>query len=82
VIAPPDDEGRERRAAALWRPLHRLVTRAQETGDIAADLAPSWVAAALRGLIRAAAAEVDAGRLSRRDAPGLVVRQLLRGARP
>lgn len=82
VIAPARDEGTERRAALLWRPLHRLVTRAQEAGEIADDLPPAWVAASLRALVRAAAAEVDAGRLARRDAPALVVRQLLQGARP
>jgi TetR/AcrR family transcriptional repressor of mexCD-oprJ operon len=82
VITPPRDDTTERRAAMLWRPLHRLVVRAQESGDIAQDLPPAWVAASLRALVRAAAAEVDAGRLARRDAPALVVRQLLRGARP
>ena len=81
VIAPPRDEAAERRAAVMWRPLHRLVERAQEAGDIDLDLAPSWVAASLRALVRAAATEVDAGRLARRDAPALVVRQLLSGAR-
>ena len=82
VIAPPRDEDAERRAAVLWRPVHRLVARAQEAGEIDADLAPSWVAASLRALVRAAGAEVDAGRLARRDAPALVVRQLLQGAKP
>jgi AcrR family transcriptional regulator len=78
VIFPQDQQGR-RRSEVLLEPLSRLIARAQAEGAIDPELPPSWVIAALRGLLRTAVGEIEARRLSREAAPELVVRTLVRG---
>ena len=67
------------RYAALDRPLIDLVTRAQATGQLRADLPAWWVAAALVGTVYAAWEAVAEGRLAPRDAPELVLTTVLHG---
>ncbi|TML07604.1 MAG: TetR family transcriptional regulator [Actinobacteria bacterium] len=79
VIFPQDQEGKPRRSEVLLEPLTRLIARAQATGAIDPGVAPSWVIAALRALMRSAVGEIEARRLARDAAPARVVRTLVRG---
>ena len=79
VIFPQDQEGKPRRSEVLLEPLTRLIARAQATGAIDPGMAPSWVIAALRALMRSAVGEIEARRLARDAAPARVVRTLVRG---
>jgi AcrR family transcriptional regulator len=78
-IAPRETAGFQSRVRAVWAPLETYVTRLQAAGAIDPELAPGWVRATLRGPLRAAVTELDAGRLERGAAPALVVRTFLRG---
>ena len=77
-IAPRETPD-QHRVREMWAPFERYVAHEQAAGTIDTGLPPSWVLAALRGQLRAAVLELDAGRLRRADAPALVVRVFLRG---
>jgi AcrR family transcriptional regulator len=79
VIFPQDRQPSPRRSELLLAPLTRVIARAQAEGAIDPAVAPSWVIAALRALLRSAVGEIEARRLSREAAPELVVRTLVRG---
>lgn len=64
-----------------FAPVTRTFERAQHEGIIDPDVSAKWLTSALRMLLGAAHAEIEAGRLSRADAPELIVRQLIDGAR-
>jgi AcrR family transcriptional regulator len=74
-MAPPSED----RVRAVWAPVRRVIRRWQAEGALDPDVSPEWILAALRGLLRTAAGEVDARRLARRDAAASVVRVLLHG---
>jgi AcrR family transcriptional regulator len=62
-------------------PVTRIFERAQREGIIDPSLTSTWLTSALRMLLGAAVDEIKAGRLERKDAPELIVRQLIEGAR-
>jgi TetR/AcrR family transcriptional repressor of mexCD-oprJ operon len=64
-----------------FEPVTRTFERAQRDGIIASDITANWLTTALRHLLGAAATEIESGRLKREDAPALVIRQLIDGAR-
>ena len=64
-----------------FHPITRTFERAQREGIISTDFSATWLTTALRALLGAARAEGQAGRLERKDAPALIVRQLVEGAR-
>lgn len=75
-----DDEPKVmRRMSELEPPLHVLVRRAKEQGQVRADIAEWWFVSALYGLLYTAWEGVAYGWLAARDAPDLVVRTLLEG---
>lgn len=63
-------------------PVAAWMRRAVAAGLVADDVEPAWLVASLRAQIRAAGEELDAGRLARAAAAGLVVRAVLHGAGP
>lgn len=77
AIAPRATD--DRRARAVWSALEDHVRERQARGEVDPALPPAWVLASLRGQLRAAVAELDAGALDRAAAPALMVRSLLRG---
>jgi AcrR family transcriptional regulator len=79
VIEPPHSDVKERRAREFWRPMLRVIRRAQKEGTIDPALPADWALAALQGLLRASVQEVEAGRLSREDAVELAMRTFLAG---
>jgi AcrR family transcriptional regulator len=79
VLRPHDSPELERRIVAMWAPLERPVRRAQSAGQIDPALSPQWAIAVLRATLRAAIAEVDAGRLTRSEGPAVAMRTFLRG---
>jgi AcrR family transcriptional regulator len=58
--------------------LERLIRRGQRTDDFDSSLPAGWLAAAVLGLVHAAAAEVSTGRLSTRKAAALCLESTLR----
>jgi len=82
VIETAPSAAKERRAQEFWRPMLRVIARAQKAGSIDPALPAEWVLAALQGLLRASVQEVDAGRMSREDAVDLAMRTFLSGASP
>lgn len=64
-----------------FEPVTRVFERAQREGMVDPAVSATWLTTALRMLLGAAAAEGQAGRLDRKDAPELIVRQLIDGAR-
>jgi len=79
VIFPQDPQAGPRRSEVLLKPLTRLIARAQAEGAIDPELAPAWVIASLRALLRSAVGEIEARRLARDAAAARVVRTLVRG---
>ncbi|SMD25929.1 transcriptional regulator, TetR family [Kibdelosporangium aridum] len=59
--------------------LATLITRAQQQGALAADVAPSWAAGCFYALVFAAAESISAGTLPRHLAADLAVRTFLHG---
>lgn len=66
-----DDEGEQEMAA--------LITRAQEEGALATDIAPSWAVDCFYSLVFTAAASISTGALPRHRAADLAVRTFLHG---
>ena len=58
--------------------LERLIRRGQRTGDFDRALNAAWLAAAIVGLIHAAAGQVAAGRLTTNAAPAMLLESTLR----
>jgi AcrR family transcriptional regulator len=79
VIFPQDRQPSPRRSEVLLKPLTQVIARAQAEGAIDPALAPSWVIAALRGLLRSAVGEIEARRLPRDAAAQRIVQTLVRG---
>jgi AcrR family transcriptional regulator len=79
VLRPHDSPELEQRIRAFWAPLHGPILRAQRSGQIDAALAPDWVVSVLRAMLRAAIAEVEAGRLARADGPVVAMRTFVHG---
>jgi TetR/AcrR family transcriptional repressor of mexCD-oprJ operon len=78
ALEPLPDETRRQQ---VWAPLLAVIRRLQRDGTFDPDLPDTWILSSLRGQLRAAVLEVDAGRLSREAAATLAVRSFLRGAR-
>jgi len=78
---PPTGKSAEMhaRAADAFGPVEALIRRAQREGALAAGPPPEWVVAVAGALIATAFRQVAVGTVDRADAPGLVVRTLLRG---
>ena len=64
-----------------FEPVTRTFERAQREGILSTEFSATWLTTALRALLGAARAEQMSGRLDRKDAPELIVRQLVDGAR-
>lgn len=64
----------------FFMPVTKFFERAQRERILDAAVPATFLTAALRGLLEAAEAEVEAGHLRRADAPALIVRQLVDGA--
>jgi AcrR family transcriptional regulator len=76
-VSRPDLAKREEH----FEPIARTFERAQREGIISTEFTVTWLTNALRTLLGAARVEGQAGRLARKDAPALIVRQLVEGAR-
>lgn len=76
-VSRPDLAKREEH----FEPIARTFARAQRDGIISTDFTVTWLTNALRVLLGAARVEGQAGRMAREDAPALIVRQLVEGAR-
>lgn len=81
-LAPLRATRDEARVREFWSPMLRVVAHLQADGTVDPALPPEWVVASFRGLVRAALAELDAGRLDPDAVPALVVRAFLRGVSP
>jgi TetR/AcrR family transcriptional repressor of mexCD-oprJ operon len=79
VIFPQDRQASPRRSEVLLKPLTQLIARAQSEGAIDSELPPSWIIAALRGLLRSAVGEIEARRLPRDAAAKRIVQTLVGG---
>ncbi|WP_371615832.1 TetR/AcrR family transcriptional regulator [Streptomyces sp. NBC_00454] len=66
--ALPPEQLRERHDRVL-APVRRLLGRGREGGEVRADLSVDWLVAVVYSLVHAAAAEVQAGRMSAEEAP-------------
>ncbi|MEU8133714.1 TetR/AcrR family transcriptional regulator [Streptodolium elevatio] len=75
------DQMRERHERIL-APVHRLVLRGRRDGVFRDDVPATWLVTVLYSLVHAAAAEMQAGRLSSREAPDLLVTTVLATWRP
>lgn len=64
---------------AAFRPMRQLIERAQAEGELVAGPPGEWLVAAVGALIGAAFAQLGEGRISRDDAPRLVMETILRG---
>jgi AcrR family transcriptional regulator len=70
------------RYAVLDRPLVEFVSRAQQVGELRADLPAWWIVLSLAGSVYAAWEAIADGRLAPRDASALVLNTELDGIRP
>lgn len=84
VVAPEldTDDSYLRRARALDAPVHAAVAEAQDRGDIDPGLSAVWTTEVLYAIVFVAWEAIAAGTLAPADAPDLVIRTWLRGARP
>ncbi|WP_330296358.1 TetR/AcrR family transcriptional regulator [Streptomyces sp. NBC_00503] len=64
----PPEQLRERHDRVL-APVRRLLGRGREGGEVRSDLSVDWLVAVVYSLVHAAAAEVQAGRMSAEEAP-------------
>ena len=72
----PDERIREIHSGAEARVLD-LIQRGQQSGVFRSDLPASWLASVLHHLMKGAAADLAAGRLTRADAPVFIHRAVL-----
>ncbi|MFE2287034.1 TetR/AcrR family transcriptional regulator [Streptomyces sp. NPDC059443] len=66
--ALPPERLRERHDRVL-APVRRLIGRGRESGEVRSDLSADWLVTVVYSLVHAAAAEVQAGRMSAEEAP-------------
>lgn len=67
-VALPPEQLRERHDRVL-APVRRLIGRGREGGEVRSDLSVDWLVTVVYSLVHAAAAEVQAGRMSAEEAP-------------
>jgi TetR/AcrR family transcriptional regulator, mexCD-oprJ operon repressor len=70
-----------KREEELSQPVLALIRRGQESGELAADVDPTWVTRTMDALIRSALRAVDEGQITSSEAAELVYRTTLRGLR-
>ncbi|WP_126641378.1 hypothetical protein [Embleya hyalina] len=75
------DRMRERHERLLG-PIRRLLLDGRTAGTIRADLPADWLVTVLYSLVHAAAAEVQAGRLTAEAAPEVLTTTILAAVRP
>lgn len=77
-----DDPVIDQRSARLDAPLREAVQRAQQSGELQADVADWWIIASLYATVYIAWEQVERGGLAARDAAPLVLRTWLHGLGP
>jgi AcrR family transcriptional regulator len=79
---PPDERAREQAQRRFDRPLTALLRRAQESGQLDADVPPTWLLVALEAALIGALKARAAGRLDRAEAKRFALRALVDGFGP
>lgn len=74
--ALPPERLRERHDRIL-APVRRLIARGRERGELRADLSADWLVTVVYSLVHAAAAEVQAGRMTPAEAPEVLTATVL-----
>ncbi|MCX5407293.1 TetR/AcrR family transcriptional regulator [Streptomyces sp. NBC_00335] len=74
--ALPPERLRERHDRIL-APVRRLIGRGRESGELRADLSADWLVTVVYSLVHAAAAEVQAGRMTPAEAPEILTATVL-----
>ncbi|MCJ0870751.1 TetR/AcrR family transcriptional regulator [Streptomyces sp. AP-93] len=74
--ALPPERLRERHDRIL-APVRRLIGRGRESGELRADLSADWLVTVVYSLVHAAAAEVQAGRMTAAEAPEILTSTVL-----
>ncbi|WP_327306796.1 TetR/AcrR family transcriptional regulator [Streptomyces sp. NBC_01298] len=74
--ALPPERLRERHDRIL-APVRRVIGRGRESGELRADLSADWLVTVVYSLVHAAAAEVQAGRMTPAEAPEILTATVL-----
>ncbi|MGW1775484.1 TetR/AcrR family transcriptional regulator [Streptomyces sp. NPDC002104] len=74
--ALPPERLRERHDRIL-APVRRLIGRGRESGELRADLSADWLVTVVYSMVHAAAAEVQAGRMTPAEAPEVLTATVL-----
>jgi len=75
--ALPPTAIRDAHNGGLEERVRHFFDAAQRTGEFRSDMATDWLVAVFHAVVHVAATEVDAGRLDRESAPGVITKTML-----